>query len=181
MKKLSVLFFSAICFVALNTNAQNYNTGDADMDKALTNISASANSDFDSFKATMVAKSKAPENKINAMKADGMDGGEIFLTLYASRLSNKSIDETLSIYKANKNKGWGYVLTTMGISSDSESFKKIKNQSINMSRSNSGKSPTSKSAADQRSGRGSESSSKDKSNNGNSNTKTSRTGGREKR
>lgn len=118
---LAIGFYSASAQVA-------FNTGNAQMDADLNVINTRGSSDFVSFRADMRVSYNVSESKIDYMKGTlHMVPGEIYLALEISSIARISLDNVLSIYKTDKNKGWGYIAKQAGIKPGSEEFHQLKN------------------------------------------------------
>ena len=60
-----------------------------------------------------------------------MEPAEIYLSLELSKLSGRSVDEVVEIYKVHKDKGWGYIAKQLGIKPGSAEFHKLKENTKN--------------------------------------------------
>jgi len=118
-----------LLFFTFSVSAQiSFNTGSGQLDSDLNIINANANLNFGAFKTNLSISNNVSERKIEYMKGSiGMKAGEIYLTLQIARLSRRSIDDVIIIYKKHKNKGWGYIAKQAGIKPGSAEFHQLKN------------------------------------------------------
>lgn len=117
-----------LIFIALFSWGQiSINTEKVAFGANLNEINAQAQLDFGKFKVDIAGGYNIDEKKIEYMKVElSMDAAEIYLACEIGRVADKNIDEVLSIYKANKRKGWGYIAKQMGIKPGSEEFHALK-------------------------------------------------------
>ena len=126
MKNLLIIL---LLFFTYTVSAQiSFNTGSVQLDSDLNIINADANLNFGAFKTNLSVSYNVSEKKIGYMQGSiGMKAGEIYLALEICKLSRKSIDDVIIIYKAHKNKGWGYIAKQLGIKPGSAAFHQLKN------------------------------------------------------
>jgi hypothetical protein len=133
MKKVSTIFF--VLLFCLISNAQvQYNTGDAELDSDLSSINADARLDFGAFKSNLTISYNIAEKKIDHLSVSvGMEPAEIYFALELSKLSGRSIDQVVEIYKVYKDKGWGFIAKELGIKPGSSEFHNLKENTKNKS------------------------------------------------
>ena len=111
-----------------------FNTGSIEFDNNLKKINTEASVNFGSFKTDLALSYNTSTKKIDYMKASvKMKPAEIYLAFEISKISKKSIDEIITIYKTNKNKGWGYIAKQAGIKPGSAEFHALKGKTKNKS------------------------------------------------
>ncbi|MDE1208344.1 hypothetical protein [Tenacibaculum larymnensis] len=126
MKNLFIILLSIFTYSA---SAQiSFNTGNTQLDSDLNIINTDANLNFGAFKTRLSISYNVSEGKIKYMGGSlGMKAGEIYLALEISKLSRRSIDDMITIYRTHKNKGWGYIAKQAGIKPGSAEFHQLKN------------------------------------------------------
>ena len=126
MEKLLIVL--CLLFSSVISNAQiSFNTGNSEMDADLSNINVNAKLDFGVFKTNLNLTYNISEKKIDYLSISvKMEPAEIYLALELTKLSSKSIDDVVEIYKAHKEKGWGYIAKQIGIKPGSPEFHKLK-------------------------------------------------------
>ena len=126
MKKVIILH--SILLLGVISNAQvPFNTGNAELDDDLSTINANAKLDYGTFKADLKLSYNISDKKIDYLSVSAkMEPAEIYLSLELSKLSGRSVDEVVEIYKIHKDKGWGYIAKQLGIKPGSDEFHKLK-------------------------------------------------------
>jgi len=144
MKKLLILIY--LLFLSVISNAQiSFNTGNAKLDENLSRINVNAKLDFGTFKSGLNLSYNISKKKIDYLSISlKMEPAEIYITLELSKLSGRSVDNVIEIYKVHKDKGWGYIAKQLGIKPGSPEFHKLKANAKNKgskgkSKSNQGK------------------------------------------
>ena len=108
------------------THAQ-YNTGDDELNKSLLTIDANATLDFGDFKVDISGSYDITEKKLDYLSVEiGMNAGDIYMTVELSKITEKSVDEVVTVYTKNKNKGWGVIAKELGIKPGSPEFHALK-------------------------------------------------------
>ena len=122
-----------VLYVGINSNAQApFNTGDSEFDADLGKINADAKLDFGAFKTNLALSYDISDQKIDYMSITvKMEPAEIYLALELSKLSRKSIDQVVEVYKVNKAKGWGVIAKELGIKPGSPEFHNLKENTKN--------------------------------------------------
>lgn len=125
MKKL--IFILLILSGGSFSSLAQYDTGDSELNKSLLSIDAEAKLDFSAFKADLSVSYEVPLPKIDYLSAEiGMKAGDIYMCLEIGKLADKSVDQVVNVYKANKNKGWGVIAKELGIKPGSPEFHALK-------------------------------------------------------
>jgi len=124
MEKLLIVL--CLLFSSVISNAQ-ISTGNSEMDADLSKINVNAKLDFGAFKTNLNLTYNISEKKIDYLSITvKMEPAEIYLALELTKLSGKSIDDVVEIYKVHKEKGWGYIAKQIGITPGSPEFHKLK-------------------------------------------------------
>ncbi len=138
MEKLLIVL--CLLFSSVISNAQ-ISTGNSEMDADLSNINLNAKLDFGAFKTNLNLTYNISEKKIDYLSISvKMEPAEIYLALELTKLSGKSIDDVVEIYKVHKEKGWGYIAKQVGIKPGSPEFHKLKENVKNKGSKGKGKS-----------------------------------------
>lgn len=107
-------------------NAQ-YNTGDTELNKSLLTIDAEAKLDFGAFKVNIGGSYDVTEKKLDYLSIElEMSAGDIYMSVEVAKITEKSLDEVVTVYTANKNKGWGVIAKELGIKPGSPEFHALK-------------------------------------------------------
>ena len=140
MEKLLIVL--CLLFSSVISNAQiSTNTGNSEMDADLSKINVNAKLDFGAFKTNLNLTYNISEKKIDYLSISvKMEPAEIYLALELTKLSGKSIDDVVEIYKVHKEKGWGYIAKQIGIKPGSPEFHKLKENVKNKGSKGKGKS-----------------------------------------
>ncbi len=126
MKNILVLLLS---FTVYSVSAQiSFKTGNVQLDTDLNSINTSASVNFGSFKADLCASYNISEKKVDFMRVNaGMEPGEIYFALEIAKMTNRPVDDIITIYEKDKEKGWGYIAKEAGIKPGSAEFHQLKN------------------------------------------------------
>lgn len=118
-----------LAFTVFTSAAQvSFNTGSIQLDTDLNTINARASADFGAFKTDMKLSYNVSEKSIEYMTGNlQMAFGEVYLALEIARITRKPLNDVLTCYQTNKNKGWGYIAKQMGIKPGSAEFHQLKN------------------------------------------------------
>jgi hypothetical protein len=124
MKKIfllpTLLLICSISFAQLS-----FNTGSVELDKDLLTINKKAKLDIKGFTIDLNLSHSIPIPKIKDL-LKFMEPAEIVLAKDISIIVNKPIDDVVTSYKANKDKGWGQIAKEMGIKPGSAEFHALK-------------------------------------------------------
>ena len=98
------------------------------MDRGLNTINTQASLNFDTYKSNLSVTYNTPVSKIDYMRQRlNMVPGEIYLALEIGRISRTNIDNVLTVYRRDKDKGWGHIAKELGIKPGSSEFHQLKN------------------------------------------------------
>lgn len=104
-----------------------YNSGDDELNKSLLTIDADAKLDFGAFKVDLSGSFNITEKKIDYLSVDiGMSAGDIYMSVELAKVTDKTIDQVVEVYQANKTKGWGAMAKELGIKPGSSEFHALK-------------------------------------------------------
>lgn len=129
MQSLSILKKLILITLVLNTFpvVAQYNTGSGDLNQTLVTIDADARVDFRVFKADISERYNITETKIGYLSVTiGMSAGDIYMTVELAKVTQKSVDHVMEVYKAHKGKGWGVIARELGIKPGSPEFHALK-------------------------------------------------------
>lgn len=126
MKK--ILFALATVF-AINVQAQTKlfipKTGDAELDKTLTDINNEAIKDLNIFKDHVKNVLQLPIKKTEEL-LQVLSPGDIFMAAQTAVVTSKPVDDVVKAYEKNKDKGWGAIAKDLGIKPGSKEFHALK-------------------------------------------------------
>ena len=126
MKNIKRLVLIVMLGIVYPTHAQ-YDTGDDELNKSLLTIDANAKLDFGAFKVDISGSYDITEKKLDYLSAEiEMSAGDIYMTVELAKISEKSIDEVVTVFTKNKDKGWGVIAKELGIKPGSPEFHMLK-------------------------------------------------------
>lgn len=125
MKQLTVLIFTSLLSLNYLFAQLSFNTGSVELDNKLGVINSNAKLDLKTFKLDFSVESKLSVTKIDEF-IKIMEPAEVVLAHLISQVTEKPIDNVVSSYKANKEKGWGVIAKDMGIKPGSAEFHQLK-------------------------------------------------------
>lgn len=131
MKKIvfTLLMIAGLCNISLAQTQISFKTGNAEMETNLNSMNVNAKLDLGKFKADLSLNYGLPATKIDNLFTLNMEPAEVFLALEIGHIINKPVDDVVTVYKANKGKGWGAIAKEMGIKPGSAEFHALKNSS----------------------------------------------------
>lgn len=129
--KLNSLLALFIIFVGVQfANAQlSFNTGDASLEAELNLLNDEAKKDLSSFKNQIVADFGVTKQTVQDLLDKALEPAEIILSGRIADIAGKSMEDVVSSYEKNKDKGWGQVAKDMGIKPGSPEFHALKGKS----------------------------------------------------
>ena len=126
MKNIKRLMLIVMLGIVYPTHAQ-YDTGDDELNKSLLTIDANAKLDFGAFKVDISGSYDITEKKLDYLSVEiGMNAGDIYMTVELTKITEKSVDEVVTVYTKNKDKGWGVIAKELGIKPGSPEFHALK-------------------------------------------------------
>lgn len=133
------LFF-ALAFTAGVSYAQDYRTGDADLDANLKIVNTKGKENLSEFKLDLSKRFDVPLPKVESCFTAGMNPGDAFIALQIATIQKLPVDNVINVYKSSKSKGWGAMAQELGIKPGSAEFHALKGKAKERSNGNSGKS-----------------------------------------
>lgn len=103
-------------------------TGDSALDTTLGDLNVQTNGrDLSDFISNLSLSYNIPKIKIeDLLYRVEMTPADAYMTVGLAKITNKSIDEVVDEYKANKGKGWGVIAKRLGIKPGSKEFHALK-------------------------------------------------------
>jgi hypothetical protein len=129
MKKIILLPILVLIY-SVSFSQLTFNTGNIEFDQNLGAINTKAKLDLKTFKLELSVSHNLPIPKIEELLKI-MEPAEIILAKDIADIVKKPIDEVVSVYKVNKDKGWGYIAKQMGIKPGSPEFHALKGKTKN--------------------------------------------------
>lgn len=120
-----------ILFIGVQfTQAQlSFKTGDASLEAELNLLNDEAKKDLSSFKEQIVADFGVTKQTVQDLLDKALEPAEIILSGRIADIAGKSMEDVVSSYEKNKDKGWGQVAKDMGIKPGSPEFHALKGKS----------------------------------------------------
>lgn len=129
MKKIIPLFIflTLITFSKAQTKVLSFapTTGDKELNAVLTEENNKAVKDISIFKKDIKTNFNIEEKKIEELLLK-LAPADILMAVQVSVAVNKSFDEVVTKYEANKAKGWGVIAKELGIKPGSPEFHSMK-------------------------------------------------------
>ena len=124
---MKYLLSSVILFLTLGLIAQSNQRTRSEFDTDLENINARARLDFGKFKADLAVRYNVAEKKLELMRSElQMTAGDMYMALEVGKISKRSLDDVLGVYKNSNGQGWGHIAQQMGIKPGSPEFHQLK-------------------------------------------------------
>ncbi len=125
MKKIIHL---AIVILAstISTFAQ-YDLGDTELNASLKTIIDNGKVHFSEFRSYVMGNLNVSGNKYDFMESElGMHTGDIYLAAEIAKITGKSIDDIIALYKRKKKEGWGVMSKELGVTAGTPAFERLK-------------------------------------------------------
>lgn len=132
-------FFFALAFTTGVSYAQDYRTGDADLDANLKIVNAKGKENLSDFKSGLSKRFDVPLQKVEDCFTAGMNPGDAFMALQVASIQKVPVDNVIKVYKNDKSKGWGAMAQELGIKPGSAEFHALKGKAKEHSKGASGK------------------------------------------
>ncbi|WP_300660584.1 hypothetical protein [Fluviicola sp.] len=129
--------FLALMLLANIGFAQDYNSGDTELDANLKIVNTNANKDLAAFKLELTKTFNVALPKVEACFKVGMNPGDAFMAFQISNIAKKPIEDVITVYKTSKSKGWGAMAKELGIKPGSAEFHALKGKAKDKSKGNS--------------------------------------------
>jgi hypothetical protein len=127
MKRIITSLITYAFFLVLSAQ-HSFNTGSAEFDADLYTINIQANRDLATFKTNMTVAYNIEAATIDNMLKMGMEPAEVYLSLEIENISHSTLNNVVTSYRLNKEKGWGAIAKEMGIWPDSNEFISLKSK-----------------------------------------------------
>ena len=124
MKKI-ILLPALLLMYSISFAQLSFNTGSAEYDQKLSAINKEAKLDLKVFKTNLNASHNLSIPMIDRLLKI-MEPAEIIIAKDIADIVEKPIDDVVSSYKVNKDKGWGHIAKQMGIKPGSPEFHALK-------------------------------------------------------
>lgn len=129
--KLNSLLAVLILFLGIQfSNAQiSFKTGDASLEAELNVLNDEAKKDLSTFKQQIVTDFGVTKQTVENLLEKALEPAEIILSGRIADIAGKSMEDVVSSYEKNKDKGWGQVAKDLGIKPGSPEFHALKGKS----------------------------------------------------
>jgi len=109
----------------------NLSIGISDQVKAgdfewLNNLNVEATADRSGFRMRLATRFHIDDTQVSAVLNQMDSHADAYMVLRLGELSHRPIDDVVSVYRANKNRGWGRVAKDLGIKPGSKEFHALK-------------------------------------------------------
>ena len=98
----------------------------SDLTDFVRKMNAKAKSDLSGFKASLHAQFPVPGGTIDLVLSNAKDPADAYMMLKIGEITGRPVGDVLDVYKANRDKGWGYIAKQMGIKPGSAEFHALK-------------------------------------------------------
>jgi hypothetical protein len=127
MKKTLSCFLFFIFILLLSTVSH------ADLDIFLSSLNVQAKADLGGFNVKLSAQFNVPLPEVDAVVKAVDTSADAFMCFQLSKMTAKSPDVVVQVYKTNKGKGWGAIAKELGIKPGSPEFHALKNGDFELS------------------------------------------------
>lgn len=117
IRMLAALLFGQLLFLSVAV------AGDFDW---LNNLNVRAEADSSGFRVSLATRFNIGDVKVNAVVNSVENLSDAYLVLRLGELSHQPIEQVISVYRANRTKGWGVVAKKLGIKPGSREFHALK-------------------------------------------------------
>ena len=125
--KLNIILLILLFCVFISPVLGQYKTGDNEFDRDLAEMDARAAISFDDFRVGIEANYNITEKKLNYLSVEvGMSAGDIYMTVELAKVTGKSVNDIIYLYRQNKGKGWGVIAKEAGVKPGSAEFHAMK-------------------------------------------------------
>lgn len=111
--------------VAAQAQSLSFSMGDPSVDAGLNELNVSAKLDLGAFYAEVTLQWGVPATQLKAQAAV-LQPAELYVAAALAKLSGKSFDTVVALYRQDKAKGWGALARSLGIKPGSKEFKTLK-------------------------------------------------------
>ena len=92
----------------------------------VSNMSLEAKADPSGFKASLRTQFRVGGATVDLALSNVHDPADAYMILKVAEVSAQPVDKVINVFKANRNKGWGYIAKQMGIKPGSAEFHALK-------------------------------------------------------
>lgn len=92
----------------------------------LNNLNIKAEADSSGFRTQLSTRFRIGDAEVNAVIGNVDQKSDAYMVLRLGELSSRPVKEVLSVYRANRNKGWGVIARQLGIKPGSREFHALK-------------------------------------------------------
>jgi hypothetical protein len=96
------------------------------LDGFLNGLNIQARADMNGFSAKLSAQFGIPEVQVRTVISTVREPSDAFMCLQLGQWSHRPAEQVVTVYKANKGKGWGVIAKSMGIKPGSAEFHALK-------------------------------------------------------
>lgn len=97
-----------------------------EFDDFLSEININAQQDIGGFKSKLSLSFGVEKTKVESVMTISEKPADAYMIFRVSEITNKPIEEVITVYKKNKNQGWGKIAKELGIKPGSNEFKELK-------------------------------------------------------
>ena len=120
MKRLGILVVLLLSQVSFSPAAS---ASDFDW---LNNLNIKAEADSSGFRAQLATRFRIGDADVKAVLGKMGKKSDAYMVLRLGELSNRPVDDVMSVYNANRKKGWGIIAKKLGIKPGSREFHALK-------------------------------------------------------
>lgn len=127
----TIMFLAVFCLAFFSGYAQ-YDLGDTELNASLTSIMDKFKAHTSDFRYYVTGTYKIHPNKYDFLQSDGMNPNDIYLAAEIAKVTKKSVDDVISVYKKNKGKGWGVIAKESGLNAGTPAFESFKDDAYKL-------------------------------------------------
>lgn len=113
----AVLFFMQLSFISMAV------AGDFDW---LSNLNVKAEADSYGYRIKLATRFHIGDAEVKVVLGNVDSPSDAYMIFRLGELSNRSVDEVMNAYRANRRKGWGVIAKSLGIKPGSSEFHALK-------------------------------------------------------
>lgn len=97
-----------------------------DLEDFVKNLSLEAKADSSGFNYRLRSEFEVSGAKVDMVLSNVSDPADAFMVLRVGEVADKTPEAVLDVYKANRDKGWGFIAKQLGIKPGSAEFHALK-------------------------------------------------------
>lgn len=101
-----------------------------ELDDFVSEINIKAQQDMGDFKANLSLSFGVDKTKIESVISISEKPADAYMIFRIAEITKKPTEEVITVYKKNKNQGWGKIAKDLGIKPGSKEFKELKKGKI---------------------------------------------------